>query len=70
VERIEESDTVTFASLHKEFRRKAVSAVHRKGDRGATNQCTPTAFPALLGSDVCVVAVATMESLLICLTGI
>jgi hypothetical protein len=70
VERIEESDTLSFASLHKELRRKAVSAVHRKGDRGATNRCTTTAFPVPLGSDICVVAVATREILLVCLTGI
>jgi hypothetical protein len=59
VQRIEERDSLTFASLHKELTRKVLSVVHGKGDCGATNQCRATAFPASLGSDVCVVVVVT-----------
>jgi hypothetical protein len=57
VQRIEERDSLTFASLHKELTRKVLSVVHGKGDCGATNQCRATAYPASLGSDVCVVVV-------------
>jgi hypothetical protein len=59
VQRIEERDSLTFASLHKELTRKVLSVVHGKGDCGATNLCRATAFPASLGSDVCVVVVVT-----------
>jgi hypothetical protein len=59
VQRLEERDSLTFASLHKELTRKVLSVVHGKGDCGATNQCRTTAFPASLGSDVCVVVVVT-----------
>jgi hypothetical protein len=59
VQRIEERDSLTFASLHKELTRKVLSVVHGKGDCGATNQCRATAFPNSLGSDVCKVAVVT-----------
>jgi hypothetical protein len=59
VQRIEERDSLTFASLHKELTRKVLSVVHGKGDCGATNQCRATASPASLGSYVCVVAVVT-----------
>jgi hypothetical protein len=64
VQRIEERDSLTFASLHKELTRKVLSVVDGKGaagkgDCGMTTQCTATAFPASLGSDVCVIVVAT-----------
>jgi hypothetical protein len=59
VQRLEERDSLTFASLHKELTRKVLSVVHGKGDCGATNQCRATAFPASLCSDVFVVVVVT-----------
>jgi hypothetical protein len=59
VQRIEERDSLTFASLHKELIRKVLTVVHGKRDCGATNQCRATAFPASVGSDVCVVVVVT-----------
>jgi hypothetical protein len=60
VQRIEERDSLTFASLHKELTRKVLSVVHGKGDCGATNQCRATEFPASLGSCIGVVIVATV----------
>jgi hypothetical protein len=50
VQRIEERDSLTFASLHKELIRKVLTVVHGKRDCGATNQCRATAFPASVGS--------------------
>jgi hypothetical protein len=64
VQRIEEQNTPRFASKHKELRRRVLSVVHRKGDRGASNQSLTTTFPASCDPILYISIVATVMNVM------